>query len=81
MKNNDSSLFWFQIPIMLIKIVKVLTKKPAGKPNILHLELLGRRIEVSTDPEIGRVRMDITTLPILSIESEKPSKRIVDGRK
>ena len=81
MKNNDSSLFWFQIPIMLIKIVKVLTKKPAGKPNILHLELWGRKVEVSTDPEIGRVRMDITTLPILSIESEKPSKRIVDGRK
>ena len=81
MKNNDSSLFWFQIPIMLIKIVKVLTKKPAGKSKILHLELWGRRIEVSTDPEIGRVRMDITTLPLSSIESEKPSKRIVDGRK
>ena len=81
MKNNDSNLFWFQIPIMLIKIVKVLTKQPAGKPNIWHLELWGRRIEVSTDPEIGRVRMDITTLPILNIESEKPSKRIIDERK
>ena len=81
MKNNDSNLFWFQIPIMLIKIAKILTKKPSGEPNTLHLELWGRGIEVSTNPEIGRVRMDITTLPILSIESEKPSKRIVDGRK
>ena len=71
MKNNDSSSFWFHIPILLIKIVRILTKKPSGEPKTIHLELWGRLIQVSTDPEIGRVRMDIITLPVLSIENKK----------
>ena len=71
MKNNDSSSFWFHIPILLIKIVRILTKKPSGEPKTIHLELWGRLIQVSTDPEIGRVRMDIITLPMLSIEDKK----------
>ena len=71
MKNNDSSSFWFHVPILLIKIVRILTKKPSGEPKTIHLELWGRLIQVSTDPEIGRVRMDIITLPVLSIENKK----------
>ena len=73
MKNNDSSSFWFHIPILLIKIVRILTKKPSGEPKTIHLELWGRLIKISTDPEIGRVRMDIITLPMLSIEDKNPT--------
>jgi len=58
MKNNDSSSFWFHIPILLIKIVRILTKKPSGEPKTIHLELWGRLIQVSTEP-------------VLSIENKK----------
>ncbi len=51
--------------------MRILTKKPSGEPKTIHLELWGRLIQVSTDPEIGRVRMDIITLPVLSIENKK----------
>jgi len=37
----------------------------------MQLELWGRLIIISTDPEIGRVRMDIITLPMLGIEDKK----------
>jgi hypothetical protein len=71
MKKNDSDFYWFHIPILLIKIVRVLTKIPSGQPKMIQLERWGRLINVSTDPALGRVRLDIITLPLLSIESSK----------
>ncbi|MBV51678.1 MAG: hypothetical protein CMH77_04145 [Nitrospinae bacterium] len=71
MKNNDSGSFWLHIPVLLIKIIRTLTKKPSGQPKTMQLELWGRLIKISTDPEIGRVRMDIITSPMLSIEDKK----------
>lgn len=71
MKNNDSDSFWFHIPILLIKIVRVLTKIPSGQPKMIQLEQWGRSIKVSTDPVLGRVRLDIITLPASSIEDKK----------
>ena len=71
MKNDDSGSFWFHIPVLLVKIIRILTKKPSGQPKTIQLELWGRVIKISTDPEIGRVRMDIITLPVLSIENKK----------
>ncbi len=74
MKKNDSS--WFHIPILLIKIVRVLTKTPSGQPKSIELERWGRSIKVSTDPELGRVRLDIITLPLSAIEGSKlPSQK------
>jgi hypothetical protein len=73
MKKNDSDYYWFHIPILLIKIVRILTKIPSGQPKMIQLEQWGRQIKVSTDPELGRVRLDIITLPLLAIEgSEHP---------
>ena len=71
MKNDDSDSFWFHTPILLIKIVRVLTKIPSGQPKMIQLELWGRSIKVSTDPVLGRVRLDIITLPASSIEDKK----------
>ena len=71
MKNDDSGSFWFHIPVLLVKIIRILTKKPSGQPKTIQLELWGRLIKVSTNPEIGRVRMDVITLPMLSIEDKK----------
>ena len=71
MKNNDSDSFWFHIPILLIKIVRVLTKIPSGQPKMIQLARWGRSIKVSTDPVLGRVRLDIITLPASSIEDKK----------
>ena len=71
MKNDDSDSFWFQIPILLIKIVRVLTKIPSGQPKMIQLERWGRSIKVSTDPVLGRVRLDIITFPASSIEGKK----------
>ena len=64
MKNDDSGSFWFHIPVLLVKIIRILTKKPSGKPKTIQLELWGRLIKVATNPEIGRVRMDVITLPM-----------------
>jgi len=61
MKNDDSDSFWFHTPILLIKIVR----------KMIQLELWGRSIKVSTDPVLGRVRLDIITLPASSIEDKK----------
>ena len=72
MKNDDSDSFWFHTPILLVKIVRVLTKTPSGQPKMIQLELWGRLIKVSTDPVLGRVRLDIITLPASSIEDKKP---------
>jgi hypothetical protein len=71
MKNNDSDSIWFHIPVILVKIVRILTKKPSGKPKAIELELWGKLIKVATDPELGRVRLEITTLPVLSINDRK----------
>jgi hypothetical protein len=73
MKKNDSDFYWFHIPILLIKIVRILTKIPSGQPKKIQLERWRRLIIVSTDPALGRVRLDIITLPLLSIESSKLS--------
>mgnify|MGYP001257654758 CR=1 FL=1 len=67
MKNNDTDSIWFHIPVILVKIVRILTKKPSGKPKAIELELWGKLIKVATDPELGRVRLEIITLPILSL--------------
>ena len=71
MKNNHSGSIWFHIPVILIKIVRVLTKKPSGQPKNLELEIWGRSIKVATAPELGRVRLEIITLPLSSIEDKK----------
>ena len=73
MKNNDSSAFWFHIPIILIKIVRILTKEPSGQPKTIELERWGKSIKVATDPELGRVRLEVITLPALSFQ-DKNSK-------
>ena len=71
MKNNDSIPIWFQVPVILIKIVRILTKKPSGQPKTIKLEFWGRSIKVATDPELGRVRLEIISLPVLSLEEKK----------
>ena len=71
MKNNDSGSIWFHIPVILIKIARILTKKPSGHPKSLELELSGRLIKVVTEPELGRVRLEITTLQLSSLEDKK----------
>ena len=71
MKNNDSSAFWFHIPIILIKIVRILTKEPSGQPKTIELERWGKSIKVATDPELGRVRLEVITLPVLSLEDKE----------
>jgi hypothetical protein len=71
MKKNDSDFYWFHIPILLIKIVRILTKIPSGQPKMIQLERWSRLINVSTDPALGRIRLDIITLPLLSIEGSK----------
>ena len=71
MKKNDSNFYWLHIPILLMKIVRILTKIPAGQPKMIQLEGWGRLIKVSTDPAVGRVRLDIITLPLSGIEGSK----------
>jgi len=71
MKNNYSGSIWFHIPVILIKIIRILTKKPSGQPKSLELELFDRSIKVATDPELGRVRLEIITLLLSSIEDKK----------
>ena len=71
MKSNDSDEFWFHIPVLLIKIVRILTKKPSGQPKTIELERWGKLITVATDPELGRVRLEVITLPVLSLENNK----------
>ena len=71
MKNNDSDAFWFHIPVILIKIVRILTKKLSGEPKTIELECWGKSIKVATDPELGRVRLEVITLPALSLEDNK----------
>ena len=71
MEKNDSNFYWLHIPILLMKIVRILTKIPSGQPKMIQLERWGRSIKVSTDPELGRVRLDIITLPLSGIEGSK----------
>ena len=71
MKNNDSDAFWFHIPVILMKIVRILAKKPSGQPKTIELERWGKSIKVATDPELGRVRLEVMTLPELSLEDKK----------
>ena len=71
MKNNDSIPIWFHVPIILIKIIRILTKKPSGQPKTIKLEVGGRSIKVATDPELGRVRLEVISLPLLNLEDKK----------
>ena len=71
MKNKHSDAFWFHIPVILIKIVRILTKKPSGQPKTIELERWGKLIKVATDPELGRVRLEVVTLPVLSLKDKK----------
>ena len=71
MKNNDSIPIWFHVPVILIKIVRILTKKPSGQPKTIKLEFCGRSIKVATDPELGRVRLEVISLPLLNLEDKK----------
>ena len=71
MKNNDSDEFWFHIPVMLIKIVRILAKKPSGLPQTIELIRWGKLIKVATDPELGMVRLEVITLPVLSFKDKK----------
>ncbi|MBC8282249.1 MAG: hypothetical protein H8E32_00405 [Nitrospinae bacterium] len=71
MNKDDTGFYWFHIPIFLLKIVRILTKTPSGQPKMIQLERWGRLITVSTDPVLGRVRLDIITLPLSGIEGSK----------
>ena len=71
MKNNDSIPIWFHVPVILIKIVRILTKKPSGQPKTIELEIWGRVIKVATDPELRRVRLEVISLPLLNLEDKK----------
>ena len=71
MNNNDSDAFWFHIPVILIKIIKILTKKPSGQPKTIELERWGKSIKVATDPALGRVRLEVVTLPVVSLKDKK----------
>ena len=71
MKNNDSIPIWFHVPVILIKIVRILTKKPSGQPRTIKFELWGRSIKVATDPELARVRLEVISFPLLSLEDKK----------
>ena len=71
MKNNDSIPIWFHVPVILIKIVRILTKKPSGQPKTIKLEFWGRSIKVATDPELARVRLEVISSPVLSLEDKK----------
>jgi len=71
MKNNDPDVLWFHIPIILVKIVRILTKKPSGQPKTIELICWGKLIKVETDPELGMVRLEVTTLPVLSFKDKK----------
>jgi len=71
MNNNDSDSFWFHIPVILIKIIKILTKKPSGQPKTIELERWGKSIKVATDPALGRVRLEVVTLPVVSLKDKK----------
>ena len=35
------------------------------------MELCGKLIKVATDPELGRVRLEIITLPVLTLNGKK----------
>ena len=71
MKNNDSIPVWFYVPIILIKIMRILTKKPSGQPKTVGLELWRRSIKVATDPELRRVRLEVISLPVFSLKDKK----------
>ena len=71
MNNNHSDAFWFHIPVILIKIVNILTKKPSGEPKTIELERWGKLIKVATDPGLGMVRLEVVTLPVLSLKDKK----------
>ena len=73
MKNNNPDVFWFDIPVILIQIVRILTKKPSGQPQTVELIRWGKLIKVATDPELGMVRLEVITLPAL-ISKDKKSK-------
>jgi hypothetical protein len=76
MKNNNPDVFWFDIPVILIKIVRILTKKPSGQPKTIELICWGKSIKVATDPELGLVRLEVITSPVLSLKDmkSKPSE-------
>ena len=59
------------MPVIFIKIVRILTKKPSGKPKTIKFELWGRSIKVATDPELARVRLEVISSPVLSLEDKK----------
>ena len=71
MKNNDPDILWFHIPVILIKIVRILTKKPSGQPKTIELLRWGKSIKVATDPELGMVRLEVITSPVLSFIDKK----------
>ena len=45
------------IGVILIKIIRILSKKPSGQPKTIELELFDRSIKIETDPEIGMIRL------------------------
>ena len=51
--------------------MRILTKKPSGKPKTIELEILGKSIRVATDPQVGRVRLEVISLPVLNLEDKK----------
>jgi hypothetical protein len=73
MKINDPTSLWLHIPIILIKIIRILTKKPSGQPKNIELKLLGRSIKIETNTTLGSVRLEVITPPTLTLD-DKNSK-------
>ena len=71
MKNNNPDVFWFDIPVILIQIVRILTKKPSGQPKTIEFIRWGKSIKVTTDPELGLVRLEVITSSVLSFKDKK----------
>ena len=45
--------------------------KPSGQPKELKLELWGRSIKVATTFDLGRIRLEVVTLILFSLEDKK----------
>jgi hypothetical protein len=71
MKNNNPDVFWLDIPVILIKIVRILIKKPSGQPKTIELIRWGKSIKIATDPELGLVRLEVITSPVLCFKDKK----------
>ena len=58
-------------PIILTKIVRILAMKPLGQSKKINLKLMGKVNKIVTDPGLERVRLEVITLTLSSLEDKK----------